>query len=126
MPESDRSTDQLTPPDQLTRRIHRFEKIQGLEHDGSLGPVVELVNLDSFIRGLGRLLDVHLPVGEIRHREETTLLLHAAHDLLCDVSFIEAIIGRIDRIPARFARRESILLRQGPRVLYGRRHCSGR
>ena len=63
---------------------HAFEvevlkDVQGLEHGGPLCPVCELVNFDSFVGGLDRLLNPHLPVGQVFRSEEAALFSHTAH-----------------------------------------------
>src|SRR5206468_6384032 len=101
----------------ITGRVvaHRFhinilENVERLQQRGPLRPRLKLVDLYSLVSGFGWLLDLNLPVREVSHREETALLLHAAHELPRDVSFIEAVVRRVDRLLPRFASRERLLL----------------
>src|SRR6185312_12395385 len=50
------------------------------------------------------------PVCEVLHREEPAFLTYATHHLLCDVALVEAIVRCIDRLLARLALLQCLLL----------------
>ena len=78
-----------------------LENVQRLQHHRTLLPDGKLEDLHAAIRrGVG-LLNTHAPVREVFHCEESALLANAAHDLLRDVTGVEARVGRHDRFLSR-------------------------
>ena len=91
--------------------IEVLKNIQSLKEHRTLHPVRELVHFDALVGGHYRFFDVHLPVGEIVQRVESTLFLRAANELLSDVSSVETIVGGVDRLFPVGSAGKSLLLR---------------
>ena len=91
-------------------QIEVLEDIERLQHHGSLRPWLELVHVDAAILCHYGRFCFDLPVGEIRKRDEPTLLLQAANELLGDVTAIEPLVGGHDGVVAVLAAAERLLL----------------
>ena len=78
--------------------VEGLEDVQGLEHRGPLRPGLELVDVDAAIGRHHRLFDLHFPAREILQSDEPALFVESADEFLRDVAFVEAVVGRVDRV----------------------------
>src|SRR3979490_3648825 len=76
--------------------IEILENVERLQHHRTLHPGRELVDVDPRVAGVHRLLDLYLPVGEIPGGEQTSELAHGTHQVVCDVTPVEALVGGVD------------------------------
>ena len=84
-------------------QVEVLEDVEGLQHHGALHPRGELVDLDSFVRGHHGLFDVDLPVGEVVGRDQRAFLPGSPHEFPRDVTLVEPVVRRIDRVLAVLA-----------------------
>ena len=89
-------------------QIEVLEDVEDLVHDRPLGPLLQLVDLDAFVRRHHRLFDVDLPVGEVLGGDAGPLLAGSAHVLLRDISAVEAVVGGHDRFLATLSGGERV------------------
>ncbi len=91
-------------------QVEVLEQVERLQQRRSLRPGVELVDLDASIAGVQRLLDQRLPLREVGFGDEAALFLHAADEFARDVALVEAVVRGLDRVLARLAGGERLLL----------------
>jgi hypothetical protein len=91
-------------------QVEVLEDVERLEHRRTLGPVVELVDVDAAVSRVPRLLELHAPVREVILRDLPALLLCAAHELCADVAAVEAVVRGLERFLARLASLQRALL----------------
>jgi len=84
-------------------QIKVFQHIEHLQHDRSLHPGIEFINLNSLIGGHDRFFHINLPSGQILHRDESAFLLTAAHKFPGNITFIKSIISSIDGFFSAFS-----------------------
>ena len=84
-------------------QIGVLQDVQCLEHDGSLHPGRQLVDVDAAVVRAHRFLDVDLPAVEVGHRHEPAQFLRPTDELFGDVAAVEAVVGGGQGLLARLA-----------------------
>ena len=103
-----------------------LEDVERLQHRRPLRPDRELVDVDALVRGPDRLLELHLPAGQVLRGDEPALLLRAADELPGDVAAVEAVVGGVDRLLAALARGEGLSAPRRPACAASPRGPAGR
>ena len=90
--------------------IDVLQDVERLQHGRPLRPGVELVDVDPLVCRADRLLEAHLPARQVFLGDQPALLAHAAHQLVRDVAFVEAVVGGHDRVLAALLGAQRLLL----------------